>query len=1422
MVGIRAEAWLRAVRDGRMNEGSRVAESVFGREDRRAEAPGVFAADEVVGRDLAAVDWAATPLGPPAGWPQSLQTTIGILLSSRFAMWMAWGPQLTFFCNAAYRRDTLGRKYPWALGRPAHEVWAEIWDDIGPRIKTVLSTGRATWDEALQLFLERSGFPEETYHTFSYSPLRDESGAAAGMLCVVREDTDRVIGERRMATLRDLGSDPSVVRTEREVLAFSGRILQRNTQDLPFTLTYLYERDLGSARLAYATGITAGHPAAAEAVDLDDERAPWPAAALARGASVVVALDGARFANLPTGGWPLAPTQALVVPLPQQGSAPYGFVVAALNRYRPLDEGYRGFVELVAGQLAAGVGSARSFQAQQRRAEDLAELDRAKTVFFSNVSHELRTPLTLIAGPAEELGRLLGDRADPRAREELDVIRRNALRLGKLVNTLLDFSRIEAGRMQARFELTDLAAATLELASVFRSAMERAGLEFTVDCPALPEQVYVDRGMWEKVVLNLLSNALKYTFHGAVSVQVRAEGAWAVFVVTDTGVGVAEADVPRLFERFHRIENARSRSNEGSGIGLALVRELLALHGGTIEAASVEHQGTAFTVRLPFGRDHLPAEAVVDDEAGATVSPTAEPFLQEALRWLPSDAASNPDHSEAARRTASGVPAGMAGRGAPARIVIADDNADMRDYLSRLLRTAGHTVIAVVDGLAALEACRTQAPDLLMADVMMPRLDGLRLVGELRADPATAGIPIVLLSARAGEEASIEGLEAGADDYLVKPFSAPDLLARVRTTVELARLRAHHARWRSALVDSLQEAFFVCDEHGTVREVNAGFANVLGYGAEGLPYAESKPWWPDPEGDPEAYGQAAEAFGALIKLEKGSHTAPAVHRDGHRIWINVTHNHVRDPDTGRRVIVGTLRDVSAERHAIQRETAVAALSVALSRAASLDAALTRSLDELKSLWGARRVLAAVFSADQPPAVTSTDPDSAWDRLSSEDRAVLTALRAAAPLSAAPVGPEGDARGFGVGMEHPRGPMALWLDLGGHRPAGEEDRTLLSLLAGHLAQGLARAHQIDEQRRTALALQRSILGPCDLPAGFAVRYEPAARPLEVGGDWYDIIALPDGRIGVVVGDCVGRGLQAATVMGQLRSACRALLINDPRPDRVLTTLDHYAAGIAGAKCTTVVCGVLDPATGELTYASAGHPPGVLVHPDGTVHLLDEGRSVPLAARFATARPSARHTIPPRATLIFYTDGLVERRRRRLTDGIDEAARAVRDGAALAVEGLATRVMERMAVGGGYEDDVALLLYRHPAPLDLVFPAEADRLATVRQALREWLAACGLKPLTVQNILVAAGEACANAVEHGYRDDPGGPVRLQAEATAENIRLTVTDSGVWKQPDSEAGSLRGRGLVLMRAMMSRVAITPGTDGGTTVTLETGVAV
>ncbi len=249
----------------------------------------VFEAGGQVGRDLAGVDWAATPLGPPEQWPQSLRTPVRILLTSKFSMWMGWGPELTFFCNDAYRRDTLGAKYPRALGEPTSVVWSEIWPDVSSRIERVILTGEATWDESLQLFLERSGYVEETYHTFSYSPLADDDGRNAGILCVVSEDTAQVLANRRMATLRDLGTRSSNL-TESETLASAEQNLSGNPHCLPFTLTYLFDAGGRTATLAACTGFqrTDGHPAAPALIAVTDSEPPWPVFQLSQGEPVLV------------------------------------------------------------------------------------------------------------------------------------------------------------------------------------------------------------------------------------------------------------------------------------------------------------------------------------------------------------------------------------------------------------------------------------------------------------------------------------------------------------------------------------------------------------------------------------------------------------------------------------------------------------------------------------------------------------------------------------------------------------------------------------------------------------------------------------------------------------------------------------------------------------------------------------------------------------------------------------------------------------------------------------------------------------------------------------------------------------------------------------------------------------------------------
>jgi signal transduction histidine kinase/CheY-like chemotaxis protein len=748
-----------------------------------------------MGALMRAKDWSQSPLGAPGAWPQSLKTVVRIMLTSRYAMWMAWGGELSFFYNDAYR-PTLGVKHPQALGMPAQKVWAEIWQDIGPRIEAVLDRGEATWEQALLLFLERSGYREETYHTFSYSPLADDTGRVAGMLCVVTEETERVIGERRLGTLRELSAELAGTHRREEVLAAVTRSLGANPRDLPFTLTYLLDGDGTQARLGGSTGLD-GHPAAAAPM-LDIARAdcPWPMAGLAASTSPIIVTDlPSGLAGLAAGAWGEPPAQAAVVPVARRGQdKSAGFLVVGLNPYRRFDDSYGGFLTLVAGQIASGIANAAAYEDERKRAEALAELDRAKTAFFSNVSHEFRTPLTLMLSPLEEL-LAKADQADGAQRRGLvEVAHRNALRLLKLVNMLLDFSRIEAGRTKASYQPTDLAAFTAELASSFRSAMDGAGLRFVIACPPLDQPVYVDRDMWEKLVLNLISNAFKFTLSGEIRIELAATRDGAVeLTVRDTGVGIPAHELDRVFERFHRIEGQPSRSFEGSGIGLALVQELVKLHGGSIRVESEPTRGTAFHVRIPLGTAHLPPEAIGAGRNPA--SPTrSQAYVEEAMRWLPDDPRQNlradlPDGIEpaaaAAAATAAVPPAPAMGR-----VLLVDDNADLRSYVGRLLAERGYEVALATDGEAALCAARERMPDLILSDVMMPRLDGFGLLRAIRADAELRAIPVVLLSARAGEEARVEGLDAGADDYLIKPFSARELLARVSTNLAIAQARS--------------------------------------------------------------------------------------------------------------------------------------------------------------------------------------------------------------------------------------------------------------------------------------------------------------------------------------------------------------------------------------------------------------------------------------------------------------------------------------------------------------------------------------------------------------------------------------------------------------------------------------------------------
>lgn len=736
-----------------------------------------------MGALIRSLDWSRTAIGPIEGWPQSLRTALSLCLNSPFPMLIHWGPELITFCNDGYRPLLGTTKFPGVIGQPARLWWSEILEFLEPIYARVLA-GQATWYEDTHVAIDRFGFLEETYFTFSHSPIRDESGGVGGIHQGVVETTSRVIGTRRLRLLAELAGLSGTVCAVGEVWDAAARALAQYPADVSFSLFYAREPGAKSLRLVASSGLPGDRLPRASAPAADDGTG-WPLEeVLAAGDARLVEDLERRVGALPGGPWPEATGQALLLPMARPGSpTPDSIWVAGISPRLRLDAAYRDFLAIAARHITAARVAAQTLEDERRRVAELAALDRAKTDFFANVSHEFRTPLTLMLGPIEDG---LADRDEPlgpRQRARQQVIRRNASRLRKLVDSLLEFSRMETGRARATFHATDLAQLTMDVASVFRSMMERAGLALVVEAEPLGEPVYVDPDLWEQIVLNLLSNAFKFTLKGGVSVTLRAVDGYARLSVRDTGVGIPEAELARVFERFHRVEGAGGRSHEGTGIGLALVQEFTRMHGGRVRVESTPGQGSMFVVEVPLGRAHLSADQIGAPAVRRSTSAAGSAFVDEAGRWLPDAEADLTAMSAAAPGPAVRRPC----------ILVVDDNADMRAYIRALLEPTCEVRLAA-DGEAAFAAIVASPPELVLSDVMMPRLDGFGLLRRLREEPATRAVPTILLSARAGEEARIEGLKAGADDYLVKPFSAAELRARVDNALRMARERGERER----------------------------------------------------------------------------------------------------------------------------------------------------------------------------------------------------------------------------------------------------------------------------------------------------------------------------------------------------------------------------------------------------------------------------------------------------------------------------------------------------------------------------------------------------------------------------------------------------------------------------------------------------
>ncbi|MEU8611186.1 SpoIIE family protein phosphatase, partial [Actinoplanes sp. NPDC048791] len=918
-------------------------------------------------------------------------------------------------------------------------------------------------------------------------------------------------------------------------------------------------------------------------------------------------------------------------------------IQADTSRFLAQDRGYRDFLELATAQISRAVANVRAYQQERRRAAELAALDTAKTNFFSNVSHEFRTPLTLILGPLEEL--LGDDGLGDDLRERLVPMQRNGVRLLKLVNTVLDFSRLESGRLRAAYRPTDLADYTARLASTFRSAAERAGLRLDIQCPPLPAPVHVDREMWEKIVFNLLSNAVKYTPTGGITVRIRERDRAAVLEVTDTGVGVSEEEQQLLFDRFHRVTGAWARSHEGTGIGLALVRELAELHGGTATARSELGVGSTFSVTVPLGTAHLPADRIIDERPADLPEEQSRLYVEEAHWWM-GDTAPAP------------VAPGEVQDGRRGRVLLADDNADLRDHVSRLLRPS-FDVTSVSDGLEALELARTEQFDLVLTDMMMPRMDGFGLIRALRADERTRDVPIVVLSARAGEEASVEGLAAGADDYLVKPFSVRDLTARVRSNLELGQTRRQIISRLRGLVDA------------------AAAVNAVSTTAEVLAVAAR-------------HVQAMTSAGRVVL------TAP----------------------------------------------------------------------------GARAEVDGGAGGSAAPDVVLPLPDTSG-----------------APL----------------------GELSVWSG-----PDGPPEPVLLTQLARLVGLRLGNARLYEAEHRIASTLQHSLL-PQSLPrvpgAIVASRYLPGSTEAEVGGDWYDVILAPDNQLFLVIGDVVGKGVQAAAGMGQLRNALRAYILEGFDCGEALTRLNRLVDNLGRRQFATVVCVRFDTRTRELHYSSAGHPSPMLAAPGEKGDLLySSALGPPIGALKDVTYPTLTAALEPGHRLLLYTDGLVEDRRLGIDRGLADVSAELAEPAEH-VEDLLDRLLDK-AARQTRRDDIALLALQatEPRKFELRLPADPTRLSVLRRRLEDFLTAHAVPDNDVFDLTVAISEAAANAIEHPV--EPAEPViTVEVSVDEGSVLATVRDTGNWR-PAGDAG-FRGRGLALIGAL-SELSVAR-TGSGTAVTLR-----
>ncbi|WP_076263576.1 ATP-binding protein [Intrasporangium flavum] len=968
--------------------------------------PRLVLPDTDIGRLFATVDWAGTGLGPVDTWPAELVSVVNAALWQRFPILVCWGPELLMLYNDAYRVLLGEEKHPAALGLPVRDVWPEVWDVIEPRFTEVTTTREPSWDEDQVLVVDRNGYLEEAYFTWSYSVVTGPDGEVAGILDISTETTGKVLAERRASVVSRLGAALGGAGTVEDVERLALEIMRENVEDHA------------------SVDLVAGLPDAPEALGADVHVVP--------------------------------------VVEPGRDEASASLLVTA-NLRRPWDDLLQAYVELCAAHVAAAFAGVRRLDDERHRAQALAELDAAKSAFFTTISHELRTPLTLIAGPVEDSLGVPG--LDPAVRRHLELVERNTERLRVLVDQLLDLSRIDAGRVDPHVVETDVAELVRGLAAGFRPAVHRVGLTFATDVPDLGRPAWVDRDMLERIVLNLLSNALKYTPAGGIEVTVHALDDGFEVLVTDSGIGIPAADLASVFERFRQLPRTDgARSREGAGIGLFLVRQLAELQGGHAWVDSVEGMGSTFGVRLPWGQ---PPEGVEPASPSITPRPV-ESFLVEAQGW---DAGADAPLDGAVvtalptEPTEPIEPVTGAGEQADERplLLLAEDNADMRAYLSEALADR-YEVATARDGVEALTMARSRRPDLVLADVMMPRLDGLGLLQALRDDPALADLPVVMLTARAGDEASVTGLVRGADDYVAKPFEMRHLRARLSANLARARERARDAAWRRAVVASLHEPLAVFEPGGRVVLLNEAFTRTYGWSLDDGPIGLPHPWTLD-----DAEAKAARVERVLAASGPVEESFAMARSDGSRAQVSVTSSVIPASGTHPALVVSVVRDTTLQHEAEQRRVRAAELVSELRSAEDLETVVSAAVAGFSVLFDGLATLQLPGRSDTERLYFKPQGPTPAADLHPLTHAVLT-------TGALPGGQDArDEVAPGILFEPagPDSPVRVWVRFRASRAVSADERIAGDLVAQLLVQAVDRVAAQQDRATKEAQLRQAI-------------------------------------------------------------------------------------------------------------------------------------------------------------------------------------------------------------------------------------------------------------------------------------------------------------------------------------------------------------